>query len=397
MSMATMRAAAADALRLRSWALALVAGADPVPPPAVGRDAWRVFLGVERCAHPLRDALGADLLEALPEPARGALERRGVAEAVNALSLRHEAAQLAGLLRARGWAGMVLKGGAAVLGRACEVDVRDLDLLVRPEHAQSLAADMDAAGYTHEGPDFDPAASNRHELAPRTRDGQILVELHFALAPRLEGDPWTGAVPLEVPGLFRMAPANHLWHVLLHGTLHHPERRGGLRDVLVAAAAVRWCAAGDLAEVERRCRAHPRGSLPARMLAMARCVVEGASADPFRRQAAAAYLLYQFNGRYHPSEALLLPLARTIFALGEGAGEYARLWYGSHVSAISRGYAGGSRLDRAVPFAPALGRAAWRSAHLAAALAPAAWLATTARRLAHDAESPPGGAGSGHG
>lgn len=377
-----MRAAAADALRLRSWALALVAGADPVPPPAVGRDAWGVFLGVERCAHPLRDALGADLLEALPEPARGALERRGVAEAMNVLSLRHEAALVAGLLRARGWAGVVLKGGAAVLGRACEVDVRDLDVLVRPEHAPPLAADMDAAGYTHEGPDFDPAAPNRHELAARTRDGQILVELHFGLAPRLDGDPWAGAVPLAVPGLFRMAPANHLWHVLLHGTLHHPERRGGLRDVLVAAAAVRWCAPGDLAEVERRCRDHPRGRLPERMLEMARGVVEGAPADRFRRQAAAAYLLYQFTGRYHPREALLLPLGRTVFALAEGAGEYARLWYGSPVSAVSRGYAGGSRLDRAVPLAAALGRAAWRSAHLAAALAPAAWLARTARRLA---------------
>lgn len=385
-----MRAAAADALRLRGWALPILAGGEAVPPPAVGCGAWGVFLGVERCAHPLRDALGADLLEALPEPARGALERRGVAEAVSALSLRHEAAQVAGLLRARGWAGVVLKGGAAVLGRACEVDVRDLDVLVRPEHARPLAADMDAVGYTHQGPDFDPAAPNRHELAPRTRDGQILVELHFALAPRLDDDPWTGAVPLVVPGLFRMAPANHLWHVLLHGTLHHPERRGALRDVLVAATAVRWCAPGDLAEVERRCRAHPRGRLPATMLAMARSMVEGAPTDRFRRQAAAAYLLYQLTGRYHPREALLLPLARTIFALGEGAGEYARLWYGTPASAVSRGYAGGSRLDRTVPLAAALGRAAWRSAHLAAALAPAAWLARTARRVAESSVSPSG-------
>jgi len=382
-----MHAAAADALRLREWALDALSGRRVAPPPAAPAEAWAVFLAVERCAHLLRQALGADLLESLAEPARGALERGGVGETVNTLSLRHEAAQVARLLRARGWTGVVLKGGAAVLGGACEVDVRDLDVLVRPEHAHPLAADMDAAGYTHEGPDFDPAAPNRHEMAPRTRDGQILVELHFDLAPRLEGDPWAGAVPLPVPGLFRMAAANHLWHVLLHGTLHHPERRGVLRDVRVASAAVAWCADEELDDVARRCAAHPHGRLPARMLAMARGVAAGAPRDGFRREAAAAYLLYQLTRRYHPPEALLLALGRTLFSLSEGNGEYGRLWYGSHVSAISRGYAGGSRLDRAAPRVASVGRAAWRSANLAAALPAGAWLARTAQRLADEFEA----------
>lgn len=390
-----MRAVAAEALGLRCWALAMLAGAEPVAPPAVTADAWDVFLGIERCAQPLRGALGADLLEALPQPARGVLERRGVREAVNTLSLRQEAAQVARLLRARGWSGIVLKGGAAVLGRAPEVDVRDLDVLVRLEHAHRLVADMDGAGYVPETSDPDLAAPNHHEMATRTRDGQIPVEIHFDLAPPLEGDAWAGAVPLGTPGLFRMAPANHLWHVLLHGTLHHPERRGGLRDALVAVEAVRWCTDGELAEVERRCGAHPRGCVPARMLAMARAVAAGAPADHFRREAAAAYLLYQFSARYHPRTALLLALGRTIFALGERGGEYALLWYGSPVSAIPRGYAGTSWLDRAVPAAATVGRTAWRSVHLAAALGPAAWLARTARLLADGAESPSGAAVTG--
>jgi len=384
-----MRAVAAEALRLRSWALPVLAGAQPGAPPVVTPGAWELFLAIERCAQPLRGALGADLLEGLAQPARGALERAGVREAVNALSLRQEAGQVARLLRARGWTGIVLKGGAAVLGRAREVDVRDLDVLVRPEHAHPLAADMDAVGYVAEGPDMDPAAPNQHEIASRTRDGQILVEIHFDLAPRLEGDAWAGAVPLDVAGLFRMAPANHLWHVLLHGTLHHPERRGSLRDVLVAAAAAGWCAGGDLAEVERRCRAHPRGRLPARMLAMARSVAAGTPVDGFRHEAAAAYLLYQLTLRYHPPTQLLLALARTTFALGESRGEYAGLWYGSHVSAIPRGYTGTSWLDRTVPAAATAGRAAWRAAHLAAGLAPAAWLARTAARLADGVEPSP--------
>ena len=61
--------------------------------------------------------------------------------------------------------------------------------------------------------------------------------------------------------------------------------------------------------------------------------------DRFAREAATAYLLYAFTARHHPPTALLLALGRTAHSLASGAGEYGRLWVGTHVSAFSRGYA----------------------------------------------------------
>lgn len=374
---------AAGALRLRAWALGVLAGGPPSLPPRAGAGVWDTFLGVERCAHPLRRVLAAGgLLDQLRGPAREVLERRGVSEAVKVLALRNEAAHVARLLNERGWQAIVLKGGATVLAEAGEVDVTDLDVLVRPEQSRAVAAELDASGYRHQDFDFGPGAPNRHEMASRVRENAIPVEVHFALAPPLESDPWAGAEPLPVHGLLRLSPSNHLWHVVSHGTLHHPERRGSLRDLLVAAAAVAWCGDGDLRVVEHRCAAHRRGELPARMLRMARSMAAGRADDLFRREAATAYLVYLWALRYRPFHGLLLALARTAFALARGQGEYGGLWYGSHISAIPRGYAGASRLDRVFPAAALAGRAAWRSANLAAAFAPAAWMARTARRLA---------------
>lgn len=379
----SQRQRAAGALRLREWALGVLTGAPACPPPPADAKTWDIFLRVERCAHPLRRVLAsAGVLDQLRGTACQALEERGVAEAVKVLALRHEAAHVARLLAEHGWEGIVLKGGAAVLAEECEVDVTDLDVLLRPEQSRAVAAELDASGYRHEDFDFGPGAPNRHEMAARVRENAIPVELHFDLAPPLERDPWAGAQPLPVAGLRRLSSANHLWHVLSHGTLHHPERRGSLRDLLVAAAAVRWCGDEEICEVERRSAAHPRGELPGRMLRMARSMEAGCGEDLFRREAATAYLVFLFTRRYRPFHGLLLALARTAFALVRGHGEYGGLWYGSHISAIPRGYAGASRLDRVFPAAAVAGRAAWRSANLAAAFAPAAWMARTARRLA---------------
>lgn len=381
---AGLREAARGALRLRAWALPVLAGAAPPLPPRVGEDAWSVFLAIERCALPLRDALAAaDRLEEADETARAALSGRAVHEAMHVLALRQEAGLAAALLRRHGWEAVVLKGGATVLGGGRELDVLDLDLLLPPERARALAAALDAAGYEPEDDDLPPGAPNRHQLAGRIRPGGMAVEVHVDVAPVGEiADPFAGTVSLPVPGLLRLRSEAHLWHVLAHGTLHHPERRGALRDLLVAAAAAAWCTPAELAGVERRAAAHPAAGVLGRMLAMARALAEGRPADDrFAREAATAYLLYLFTARHHPPTPLLLALGRTAHSLAQGGREYGRLWVGSHVSAFSRGYAGGRRIDRVLPGVAYAGRSLWRAANLAAAAVPGAWLAGTARSL----------------
>jgi hypothetical protein len=94
--------------------------------------------------------------------------------------------------------------------------------------------------------------------------------------------------------------------------------------------------------------------------------------DRFAREAATAYLLYAFSRRHRPPAPLLLALGRTAHSLTSGAGEYGRLWVGSHVSAFSRGYAGHRRIDRLLPGLGYAGRSLWRAANLAAAALPGA-------------------------
>jgi len=382
---AALRPAAREALRLRAWALPLLAGAPATLPPAAGAQGWSVFLAIERCALPLRDALAAaDLLDAADEAARAALDERAVNEAMHVLALRREAAEVAALLRRHGWEAVVLKGGATVLGGGRELDVLDLDLLLPPGQARALAAVLDREGYERDEADLPPGAPNRHQLAGRMRPGGMTVEVHEDLAP-VGHHPGAaeGTLPLPVAGLRRLRSAVHLWHVLTHGTLHHPERRGALRDLLVAASAAAWCSPAELAEVAGWVAAHPRAEVLGRMLAMARALAAGGPVpDRFAREAATAYLLYAFTTRHHPPTALLLALGRTAHSLASGAGEYGRLWVGTHVSAFSRGYAGERRIDRVLPGVAYAGRSLWRAANLAAAAVPGAWLAGTARSLA---------------
>ena len=383
-----IRRAAQEALGLRAWALPLLAGAPATLPPAAGPEGWKTFLSIERCALPLRDALAAaELLEEAPDAARRALEKRAVNEAMHVLALRREAGEVAGLLRTHGWEAAVLKGGATVLAGGREVDVRDLDLLVSPEEAPALAAVLDGAGYEANEVDLNPGAPNRHELAGRMRPGGMIVEVHFDLAPVSENpDPRGGdTLPLPVQGLRRLPAVANLWHVLTHGTLHHPERRGALRDLLVAASAVAWCSEPELAEVERRAAGHRSADVLQRMLSMARELARGGRVrDRFARESATAYLLHAYTARRRPAMPLLLALGRTAHALTSGPAEYRQLWAGSHVSAFSRGYAGHRAIDRVLPGIGYLGRSLWRAAHLAAAALPGVWMARTARRLARE-------------
>lgn len=382
---ASLRAAAAGALRLRAWALALLAGGPPSPPPAACADAWQAFLKVDRVALPLRDLLvAADAFEVVPEPERGWLDRRAVAESLHALAVRAEAGHLSALLAARGWDGLVLKGGACVLGGGGDVDVRDLDLLLTLDQAREIAAVLDAGGYTRADSELPPGSAGAHELAGRMSPSGMVVELHFAL-PAGDGlpDPWSATVPLPLPALRRLANADHLWHVVVHALLHHPERRGALRDVLVGARAMAWCSADEIRRVEHRVRAHPAAPLLARMLEMVRALAAGGGvADTFAREAATSYLLYGFKRRYDPPEGLLLATARTATSLAGTRGEYARVWAGAPGSVLARGYRGPHWIDRrAAPVALAL-RAAWRAGNTVAATVPGAWIARTARSLA---------------
>ncbi len=295
------------ALRLRGWALEVLAspGAPPPLPPA-GPEAWDLFLRVERVALPLCGPLGSGARTA--EPAE-VLRRALLPEMQRALSARAMLKRIARVAAGRGLEVAVLKGAAAVLRRGAP-DLADVDVLATPEHAAVLAEEVDRMGYAEAGP---PGA---HALKLRAAEDSIPVEIH-ATVPGTHEAPRERLRPAaELPPLRVLHPADHLWYVLHRATEQHAERRGSLRDLLVLADALDACAADERAEVERWVAGHERPELLRRVLRMADAVARrtGALDDGFRLDAAGRFVAALWQARAPRSVVLRLMIAHAIAA-----------------------------------------------------------------------------------
>jgi len=135
----------------------------------------------------------------------------------------------------------------------------------------------------------------------------------------------------------------------------HPHRRGALRDVLLAAEAVRDCSPAQHEEVERRAAGHGLARALGDLLAMARETAAGGPArDRFRREATANYLLSGPLGWLRFSRFWMSAFSGALFALLEGGADRRREWglaWAAPQFPSPWGFA--ARLDRR---APRLGR-----------------------------------------
>lgn len=259
------------ALTLRAWMLRALA--DPAARDVRALDAvaactpatWDLVLRVERCALALRSAL-ADVEPApLPPPIASLLKNAATVELRRNLSALMQLRMLGELAREHGWRVVALKGAVAAAARI-PIDVSDIDVVTHPDHAPALAAALDARGYAPYG------AGSRSHLAARLKPGGIQIEVHHALA-LIEDLPafLNRAVPLDsIPGLFVPAPADHLWHLLVHSVLYHPDRRGRIRDLLLIRHAAVDAPPDAVRVVERRIAAHADAAPLRAALAMAR-------------------------------------------------------------------------------------------------------------------------------
>lgn len=349
-----------------------------------------MFLETERCALPLLERVrGGVTLEGAP---REALERMATAELKRVLAARAQLRlldRMAGRLDATV---VVLKGGVAV-GDALPLDVMDVDLLVRDEDLAAFAAAADEEGYARIGEDRVGPLSEAHHLANRLLPSSIPVEFHHRV-PGVgeEAGLRSRSVPLDaLPHSFRLAPADHLWHLLVHGAVHHPLRRGRIRDLLLTARAVGGCAEEELAGVRVRLAEHPFAVELARVLAMSEALLAGRpTADPFRTTAAANYLLTALPLR---GGAIPGDLASCVSILVGGGADRrqmgARLWHNprapSEVGSISA-------LERRLPRLGAGVRRTARVLRYASVLPRAAIVAGWARRAARTSPATKGSA-----
>ena len=284
------------ALTLRAPALALLAGrpltdADRAALGA-GAVAWHVFLTAECCAAPLACALRrAGAWNLLAPEARFAIAAAEARELQRALAARAQLAELDALAVALGVMPIVLKGGACI-AEGATVDLGDLDLLVTGDVADLLARALVARGH---------ARTTDGDETKLQIDGRLPVELHTSLpygrvpvAPPADVSGAPSIAPLAAyRALRRLVGAPALMMLLRHCVLHHPSRRGHLRDLVVIAEALGRCTEDEVAAVARTCASDAHGPELSDTLALALALHTGAAiVDPpaVRRSAAHKYL-----------------------------------------------------------------------------------------------------------
>jgi hypothetical protein len=248
---------------------------------------WRTFLLTERCAIWLHSELQArNLLAPLDQTVRAAILHRRDHELRRVLTARAQLFEMARLIERADQPVIVLKGAVAALRDSPIVDLSDVDVLPSDGRAQSLANRLDHAGYApRQDVEPDPA-----HLLPRQGEGLLYMEVHTSLADvpadmvaamRLRAQPFSA-----LPMLSRLAPADHLWHLLVHVGLSHMERRGSIRDQLLMRLAAAECNDDELSRVRQCAHEHPAAAILKKVLAAALTCVDP---DPFMRMSAARY------------------------------------------------------------------------------------------------------------
>jgi hypothetical protein len=204
------------------------------------------------------------------------------------------------------------------------VDLSDIDVLLPNDHATSLATALDARGH-------EATFSNPQHLRARLTPQALPVEIHVTLdqsgAPP-EERLWHGITPIpSAPGLWRLSPSEHLWHVLRHSTVDHASRRGRLRDLLLIVDAASACTQDNLAEVLARVGQHECASPLRDVLTMALDISRNSPpADRFRPVAITHYMVRGLTQRLGMSQAVSRDVAESTFALVLGARERRALW-----------------------------------------------------------------------
>jgi hypothetical protein len=277
-------------LALRDWTISALSGENPSRNEWLDRIAaipaktWSAFLKIERCALETRSILTSEA-QSLPSSVARVIEDSATTELQRFLSAVGQIRQIAGIARALGTRVVVLKGGVAVVADH-PVALDDLDLLVPEADVEALTVALDQEGYSSWGRDTPSTPPTRYQ------SHSVPIDMHRAI--HLLGDPMAvlaRARPVaSLPGVMQPSAADHLWHLLLHVSHQHPDRRGRIRDLPLLAQAVTQCGPTDLEDVASRMLDHTDPVPLQDHLTMAWQIVRGESiTDRFRELAWVKY------------------------------------------------------------------------------------------------------------
>jgi hypothetical protein len=249
-------------------------------------DGWRLFLRVERCAWPLSQFLEETGFETvLPDDFRDILRAEADWEWQRIASAKRQLHAVGAWALGNECRPIVLKGGLSVIGNA-PLDLNDLDILLPRSDGDRLFNALIEDGY------HPPGGAGRF-----------------------------------CPGLWRLAPADHLWHVLIHNVGKHPERRGRIRDLLLLRSAIDACSPDDIAAVKRVAVGHVlTGELNKTLTCVLGSSDSPANNDPLEETALLAYLLAvrkENRARVYPTSGMV---SLWVYALLSGPIERRDMW-----------------------------------------------------------------------
>ena len=241
---------------LRRWAAAALDShlrGDPITSiPDAPAWAWKHLATHDRVATSLVVACTA---ASLPIP--DALRQHALRDGQQRLLLLARLHEVTAIAAGVGIQVLLLKG-TADLGEPFLSPSGDLDLLVRLEQLRPLADALVRAGWSV--PDWQAPASKPGVTLSRDHD-PVPIDLHagwFNMREDTGREVWDAPVAIpSLPGHHRPATRLQTWHLLLHGALQHPERRGCLRDTLRLHRLVHGCSTDDRAWIQAEIATHP--------------------------------------------------------------------------------------------------------------------------------------------
>ena len=287
-------------------------------------EGWHLFLRVERCAYPLSSYLqDTGFKTLLPDNFQEILSKEVKWEAKRIASARSQ------LEEVREWAlknsacPIVLKGGLGILENT-PLDLNDIDILLPKSDAIGLFSSLLEYGYY---PPSEPARISHNCL---WRKGALEVEIHQGIYDGLlypANGTWPGARETRTcPGLWRLAPEDNVWHLLIHNVDKSPERRGRIRDLLLIRGALDSCSADDIAEIRNKCSGHRFYELLILTLDAALGAFTAQPDDPLEETALLTYLLAnrrENRTKVYPTSGVV---NRWVYALLAGPVERRQIW-----------------------------------------------------------------------
>jgi hypothetical protein len=246
-----------DLVRLRRWAIAQLRRQRPADAndaswlSSVSEESWRMFLILERCASPLlASVVERHTVEYLPQSVLLFLKREAARETEDVLKAERDAKWIASFSREAGIKPIALKGLLPALAEASPpLHLFDLDILASAADERVIGEHLRAAG-------FSAATDNEvHHIYWAPPAGHLPIELHqtvFSTGAALPDDAWQRVAEISgVPGIYRLAYADQMVHMLHHALVQHTDRHIRIRDLLLMCWVMNEMSADDHLELDQ--------------------------------------------------------------------------------------------------------------------------------------------------